>query len=380
MGSTSTRLSLLCCTVIGLAGCGSPDSVTYVDPNPDTLYAGITSTGDREPFVQYGADAAQRAEALVRIRGALASARTIQPTDPRAAARIVASAIETDLPFVEPTLAVNSPPVATELRTRLERLRDDPPGDADGYASLLQDVTGPTWQRAWNVAVPAGARQDDGFRAAVLVDVILEAATRYEEAFAGDGTEPESLDAYRSAYGLLLDARTRNIDSVPERERRTVQARLTRAADRAAPGPTPPSDPRPAELVTAELATVADLVAAAAGVDPTLNSPDPGTPDQLRAVKRSLARAVETWEQGNATAASQQLRRAWHETLVPAGRSVATVDGDLLAQVEQELGITVPTAMRSNGDVVAAAAELDTLLDDAITLVEGELQLLREEQ
>lgn len=367
---------LLLGTALLLSGCGEPQRVTYVDPNGSSRH---DEGGSREPFVDHGADAAVRAQAIVRIRAALAVARTLAHSDRAAAAQVLEATIAEDLPLVEPRLAADAPQLRLRLREQLERLARRPPADQAGYDAAVQQVVSGTLAQARDAVVPVAARQDDGFRAAVLVEIIDEAALRYEEAVAA--TEEEGLDpvgAYRDAYGLLLDARTRGLDAVPPHARRSVQTRIAKIADMSMPGPTPPRQLTAPEQVTEDLAGVARLVSAAAGIDPVLPPPDPATADQLRSLKGDVARAIGTWERGDRSAAMRQLETAADAQLVPAARGLAAVDPQLLAQVERGMMITLPDAMRRGGDVAAAGAELDGLVDDAIALVESELELRRE--
>lgn len=362
-----------------LAGCGGPGQVTYVDPN-----AGDVSTQAdglaAEPIRRFGAAAAERAQAVVRIRGALAAARTLAAQEPSSARAVVDRVIDEDLPVIEPRVHAASPALARSLRGSLEQLRDDPPVNAVEYTREVRQISDSLLVQAADTVVSDAARQDIGFRAAVLHETLQQAGVDYEAAFDGGSDEIVQPSEYRQAYGLVIDASTRQLEAVPEDQRALVRTRLEKIARSSLPGPTPPSDPRHPETVLGELTTLADDVARAAAIDPTYPEPDPATPDQLRSVKRSVAAAVEAWERGEGEAARRQLATADRTHLSVASAGLAAVSPMLLAELERDVVMTLPDAMTRGGDVSAAAAETDARIDEAIQLVEEELELLRESQ
>jgi hypothetical protein len=374
----STRASLLVVLLAGLvlAGCGGLRQVTYVDPNGPS---GANADGSSaEPVARFGAAAAVRAEAVVHIRAALAAARTLASTDVTAAHDVVGRTITDDLPTIEPRVVAARPALATALRGGLERLRDHPPANVVGYTREVRRLSDTLLVQAGDIAVPAAARQDIGFRAAVLHDTLQQASTSYEASFSGGTDKVASVPDYRIAYGLLIDAATRQLEAVPDDARPALRSQLDQITRRTTPGPTPPSDPRNPETVISELGTLSDDVAAAAHIDPTFPEPDTTTPDDLRTLKRSVATAVATWQQGDHAGALTQLATADRTSLASASAGLAAVSPGLLADVERGLVIDLPTAMRTNADVADAGVALDTDIDEAIQLVEEELQLLRD--
>jgi hypothetical protein len=231
--------------------------------------------------------------------------------------------------------------------------------------------------RANTAVVPANARQDDGFRTAILIDQIVEASQRYVQAVDGE-TEPEfATTAYQVAYGLLLDARTRGLDTIATKYRQSIQSRLSRAADRATPGPTMPKNPRSADLVEQDLGIITDAITNVTGVDPVPPPPDAGSPDALRAIKQGVARALEVREQSSPQTARATLEQAVGINMPVAGRGIASVDPTMLAEIERALFIDFPAALNGKDEPTAIAEQLDARLDDAIQLVESELELLR---
>jgi hypothetical protein len=359
-----------------LGGCGGLRQVTYVDPNGP---AGATTDGSSaEPIARFGAAAAVRAEAVIHIRAALAAARTLASTDVDAAGAVVGRTIEEDLPTIEPRVAAARPSLATALRSGLEGLRAHPPANAVGYTREVRRISDSLLVQAGDVAVPAAAREDIGFRAAMLHDTLQQAATSYESAFDGGVDEVTSVPDYRTAYGLLIDAATRQLEAVPDDARPALRSQLDRITRRTTPGPTPPPDPRNPETVVAELGSLSDDVVTAARIDPTFPEPDATTPDQLRTLKRSVATAVAAWQQGERDRALAQLATADRTSLASASAGLAAVSPALLADVERGLVIDLPKAMRTSDDVAEAGVSLDTDIDEAIQLVEEELQLLRD--
>ena len=59
-------------------------------------------------------------------------------------------------------------------------------------------------------------------------------------------------------------------------------------------------------------------------------------------------------------------------------RGPVGVSPTLLADVQRGVVIDLPRTMRAKGDVAAAGVAVDTDVDEAIKLVEEELQLLRD--
>ncbi|MCW2959702.1 MAG: hypothetical protein JWM25_1811 [Thermoleophilia bacterium] len=363
-------------TLVGV-GCGSAARVTYVDPNSDAAYAGLGGASSSAPVEEFGVDALHRSKAVIAIRSALAAARTLKDTAPAAAADVLDVAVDVELPRIEGRLAASNPALRVRLRDQLEALRAATGGGSASYSVLSQRIAGGLLDQVTAAVVPVEALQDPGFRASVLVETVNDAGIRYEEAYAG-GDEIELERSYRMAYGLLLDARTRGLDAVPQEQRSKLQGELTRVANRSMPGPTPPTRSRDADDVLSDLTDIADLIAAAAGIDVTWPPPADGTPDQLRQVKRAVAAAAEAWERDESTNARSRLTSAQQLVQGGAGAGVAAVDPDLSSAIELAITVTIPDAMTQQADVAGAAAELDVQLDDAIGLVETELEQLRE--
>jgi hypothetical protein len=376
IGRSTSRVATVLLAGLALAGCGEPKTVTYVDPNgPD---AGVRAGDGGEPIRRHGVAAAERAKAAARVRAALAVARTVAVTDPDAAAESIRRSIEEDLPLLEARAAASEPAASAALRTGLERLRDAPPTDVAGYNREVRRLSDTLLAQVTNAAVPIAARQDASFRAAILYETLLAAASSYEAAFEG-GTEEVTLDSeYRIAYGELIDARTRQLEAVPEDARPRIRTSLDRISRRATNGPTPPEDPQDPDVVLGDLSALADEVAVAARIDPTWPEPDAATPDRLRSLKQSVGAAVEAHERGESAEALDQLRDADRTILLPAAAGIAAVSPSLLAELERDVVLELPEAIRTNGDVTDAAAQLDARLDEAIALVEEELELLRE--
>lgn len=360
-----------------MTGCGGSDQVTYVDPNVgDPATTGGELSG--EPIRRFGAAAAERAKAIVRIRASLAAARTLAATDRAAARDVIARSIEEDLPVVEPRIHAARPDAATALREGLESLRDAPPRNVVAYTREVRRLGDSLLVQAADIVVPMAARQDQSFQAAILYETLQHAGIAYEAAFDGSGEQVEHPDEYRLAYGLLIDASTRQLDAVPEDARPRIRSQLDKVARSSLPGPTPPEQPRDPVTVLGELSSLGDEVAQAAAIDPTWPAPDPATPDQLRSLKRSVAAAVEAFERGDVAAARRQLQIADRTHLALASGGLAAVSPGLLAELERDLVFALPEAMAAGSDVTAAAAEVDARIDQAIQLVEEELELLRE--
>ena len=286
--------------------------------------------------------------------------------------------IDDDLPLLEARAAASEPAASTRLRVGLERLRDAPPAQLAAYGQEVRRLSEVLLVRVSNAAIPVAARQDPAFRAAVLYETLLAAATSYEASFEGTSDEVKVDAEYRIAYGLLLDARTRQVEAIPEDARPRIRARLDEISRRATIGPTPPDEPQDPEVVLGDLSTLADDVAVAARIDPTWPEPDAATPDRLRALKRDVGAAVEAQERGATEEAFAQLREADRTSLLPAAAGVAALSPALLSELERGLVLDLPEAIRSGGDVTSAAAALDGRIDEAIALVEEELELLRD--
>ncbi|MCW2926909.1 MAG: hypothetical protein JWM86_877 [Thermoleophilia bacterium] len=372
---SNRRLLALALGALLLGGCGEPRTVTIVDPNPPDSANGAVSS---MPFERFGVAAAERAKAIVRLRGALAVARTLGVSDPDGARDAVDSTITNDLPVIEPRLTSSDPALARSVRIGLERLRDTPPAAAAGYNREVRRLADVVLRRVEDVVIEPAARQDIAFRGAILSETLVAAAMAYEASFEGDDDEITDVEQYRAAYGQLIDASTRQLEAVPDSTRSGVRSRLDTITRRATPGPTPPGDPRNPETVLSELSGLAEDVAIASGIDTAFPPPDPSTPDQLRALKRGVAAAVEAAERGEQAEALQQLVTAQRSSLALASNGVAAVDPSRLFELERGVAMTLPDAIRANADVASAGADLDARIDDAITVVEEELELLRE--
>lgn len=376
VGRSTSKVATVVLAALLLAGCGEPRTVTYVDPNGHE--AGVRAGDGGDPVRRHGVAAATRALSAVRIRSALAVARTAAVTDPGAASEVVRRSLEEDLPLLEARAAASEPPASRALRTGLERLRDAPPRDIASYNREVRRLSDVVLAQVTNAAVPIGARQDVSFRSSVLYETLLAAATSYEASFEG-GSDEITLDSeYRTAYGLLIDARTRQLEAVPEDARPRIRATLDRVSRRTTNGPTPPSNPQDPEIVLGDLSALADEVAVAARIDPTWPPPDPATPDRLRSLKQLVGAAVEAHERGASDDALLQLRDADRTVLLPAAAGIAAVSSSLLAELERGVIVELPGAIRTDADVTNVAAELDRQLDEATALVEEELELLRE--
>lgn len=379
VGCTAVRISstlLVPVVALLISGCGGPRQVTYVDPNGSDP---VGQTGDGgEPFIRYGAAVTERARACIAARAGLTVARTVAVTDPSAASKVVERVLVEDLPTIEPRGIAGSPGATRQLRVGIEQLREDPPSEISGYNVQVQRLSDGLLARTCDVAVPPSARQDSSFRAALLHETLQDAATSYEEAFDEDATKIQDLAAYQRAYGLLVDASTRQLEAVPEDSRAAIRSRLDKITRRATSGPTPPDSPSAAELVVGDLSALADDVVLAAHIDPTFPEPNVQTPDQLRSLKRALAAAVEAFERDASDDALQQLRAADRTWLVPASSGIAAVSPSLMTELERDVLVTLPDAIRARGDVAKLASDADGRIDEALTLVEDELEILRD--
>ena len=375
-GRSTPKCAVALLATLLLAGCGSAQSVTYVDPNGPG--SGVRAGDGGEPAVMHGVAAVERGMAVVGIRSSLATARTLAVTDPAAAGETIRRAIEEDLPLVEARAAASDAASSTSLRTGLEQLRDAPPRDLAAYNLEVRRLSDDVLKRVLNASVAMSARQDPSYRALLLHETLLAAAAAYEGSFEGGDDTITLVPEYQSSYGLLIDARTRQLEAVPEDDRPAVRANLDRVARRAMSGPNPSSSPQAPEVVLGDLSAIADEVAVSARIDPTWPGPDAATPDRLRSLKRAVAAAVEAAERGSVDTALEQLRAADRTLLLPAAAGIAAVSPSLLAELERDVMLTLPAAVRARSEVTARAAELDARLDEAIAQVEEELELLRE--
>ena len=371
-------LVLLCAGV--LAGCGTPGSATYVDPNDDALFSGGGAVArTTEPFTTYGADVAQRALALVRLRGSLETARVLQPTDPDAARQVVERALEDDLPVIEPLLVLRAPRVDAEFRAHLVALAKNPPRDLAGYAANIQRTANVEVTRVNDIVVPIAARQDPAFRAAIMIESINDASVRYGNAVEGGLDRSTSLAEYRTAYGILLDLRTRGLDAITIDDRVKVQMILTTTANRTFPTPSLPRHPVDATTASIDMSTAADFITISTGADTTLPTPDAAAPEQWRQLKRNIAAALEMWSRGDTVRARNRLHATAIGLEPSATASLATVDPDRLVSILRQLDIELPAELRDGGAPEPAAARLDADIDSAVTAIEHELALIRQE-
>lgn len=361
-----------------VSGCGTPSQVTYVDPNGADTRGAVAGDGG-EPFITHGADVVERARACIAARGGLAAARTVAVNSTTAASEVVERLVEDDLPVIEPRVVSERPGVARRLRSELESLRDEPPGAVAEYNIAVRGISDDLLRPACDAVVPQGARQDAAFRAAMLHETLQDAATAYEESFDGGRDEVALEEPYRRAYGLLIDASTRQLEAVPEDVRPRLRKQLDAITRRATPGPTPPDKPHDPDLVVGDLAALADEVALAARIDPSYPEPSTDAPDQLRSLKRMLATAVESYERGSAEDALTTLAEADASSFAPASSSIASVSPSLLVDLERDMLVLLPDAIRTGADATSHAGETDARIDEAVSLVEEELELLRED-
>lgn len=359
---------------IMVAACGEPRQVTYVDPNGPS--SGVRSGEGGQPFVRHGAAATERARACIAVRASLAVVRTLAVNDRPAASAELDRVLDEELGLVEPRARTAAPAAARALRTGMERLRDQPPGPVAAYNQQVRRLIDDLLRRTCDGVVAEAARQDASFRAGMLHETLQLAGTSYEEAIAAS-EEPDPI-AYRRAYGLLIDAGTRQLESLPDEARPGMRARLDRIARRATPGPALPERPADPDAVLGDLAALADQVALVARIDPSWPPPDPSTADQLRSLKGGIATALEAYERGSRREALDRLQAADRSWLAPAADGIATVSPSLLAELEQAVLVELPAEITAGGDVATLVGDVDVRLDEAISLVEDELELLRE--
>lgn len=362
-------ITLATCVVVG--GCGGADRVTYVDPNPESAYSGMRDGGTSEPFVTHGADDAVRAGAVRRLRGSVQLASLVAAAQPRRVGDVVTFLRDDSFAVIEPSLALRSPETANGLRRSLDALESLPASRIDGALAPTRRLLG----EAELVAVPAEARQDPGFRAASLASALSDAALDVESI---DGADDAAARAsYWRAYAALLEARTTGLRDVPAQTRAGVGDRLAEVLSGwfADPSRAPETGAR---RVASDLNAIADDIVAAAGVDPVTAPPDAGTTELLQSLKRRVATAVESVERGDVQDARSQVEAAASTDLAGAASGLAAVDPALLTSLERSLVIDLPAAIaagRGTGDVVAT---FDTQLDEAISVVEEELEIQRE--
>jgi hypothetical protein len=201
---------------------------------------------------------------------------------------------------------------------------------------------------------------------------LTDAATDAESTAGAD--DPASRASQRRANATVLDARTRGLRDVPLTIRASVADRLATLLTSSFQAP---RGQFPAEQVASELNDAADDIATAARVDPTLPVPAASTPGLLRQVKRSVGTALESAESGDQAAGVRQLRAAATGPLDEAASGLASVDPDLLVEVQRLLIIDLLGALQADGDVGTYATSLDARLDDAVGRVEDELEAQR---
>lgn len=361
-----------------LTGCGGSQQVTYVDPNGPPGPAD-PSGATAQPIADHGIDVMARTMALVRLRAALVGVRTLAAVDPSNAGAPLTEPVERDLTTIEPRLHAADPSAARELRRRLETPNDTPLPNETAVVDEVRAISDGLLNDAYVQLIPPRARQDVRLRAVVLYETLNEAATEYESSTDEQGETITDADAYRRAYGLVVDASTRQLEAVPEDARPVIRAALDRIARRSFPGPTPPSQPRHPEVVLGELSGIADDVITAADVDPTYPTTDPATGDLLRALDRDVEAAVEAGLRGERTDAVRLLMAADRLRLEPAASGTASVGPDVLARIERGLLMDVRAALQSGRNIPSAAATLDADIDEAVALVEDELELLRQD-
>ncbi|MEO6867799.1 MAG: hypothetical protein ABI200_07235, partial [Gaiellales bacterium] len=273
-----------------ISGCGGPKQVTYVDPNGAS--AGINAMDVTMPVADFGAAAMERAKAIVRLRGALMTARSLAASDSEGAAEVIDRAIRDDLPLVEARASRSDPQLALTLRSGFEELRDTAPAAAV-YARKARQLSDRYLAQVEQLVIPAKAREDTGFRVVVLYETLLQAASSYEAAMDG-GSSLVEVDDYHEAYGLMTVVTTRLLDTVPPTQRPQARSKLMQLSRRVFPGPTVQGQPRDSEGVVNEVTTMADDLITALGVDPTYPEPHAATADRLRSFKRAVASLVES--------------------------------------------------------------------------------------
>ena len=378
MRRTVPQLLAVCLVALVVAGCGDGRRVTYVDPNPQHSVARPQLA---TPVSTHGLQVLERAKAVVRIRATVATVRTLRSMGDVDPAASIATTLHEDLALLEPQAERATAGSSQHLESALRRLAvtasaPDAVGDV-ATDTLAGRITRQLLATVQAAAVPLDARQDIGFRAAVLVQTLADAATALETALGADDTINDP-DAYRRAYGLVTDAGVQQLDALAPRDARTIRRRIDALLRASMPGPRAPETMENGADVVEELLAIADRVEALAGIDLSYPDPDPTSPDQLRSLKRFIAAAAEAEQQGAHRQALATLKEANASALVPLAPSLAAVSMSDLTLIEHDLFMDLPDAIRSGSDMTAAAVSADEHIDDAIALLEGELETIRE--
>ena len=371
-------------SVLLVAACGSArDSVVINDPNTTGSFASPDQIG--EPVAHHGADVLERSRAISRAEARLIVARSLRAEGNATSATVQITTARTELlPAIEARLRVSRPQLAQQISTELTNLASLA---ADGGASRkfterLDHLAGPLLQQAELAVIPASAAKDPAFRAAVLVTVLTDAASSYEQGFATDTVTLDLHSQYELAYGLLLVARTTASQRVARLTRDRISVPLNRLAARSFPGPRRPEHPSTPEAVASRLATITDTISESSNMDITPAPPRPDAPDRLRLLATSIGQVQRLYRSNDIAGAQRLLQQSFGNHVRAAAPSIAGVDPDALPAIEYGTGVELPDAIRRHVPPTQFHALAQTLIanvNSARESVMSELELLAED-
>lgn len=364
---------------LALSGCGSSDTATFHDPNPEDAYT--SGSAIREPVAVYGADALERAKAVGRVRGRLATARALaaQSVQPRHVRTLVQSIRNADLPMLLPHVAVTDPPtyLATVRGVRELEIASDVPTFIEAANRLIAQTPG--LRRA---VVPTDARADASFNAAVFAALLEQAGLAYEQAFVTNEQRLEDENEYRLAHGLLVELSSpAALTSVPPAARREVARDLRQVQRQVTPSPTTPPQPIPPEEGAGRIYAVMDRVTEAADIDTTVAPLDPALSDRLRLLGDAVGRSREAFAAGAVREARREILEAHQQHFTAAANGIATVDPAMLARIEKGLTLDLLPAIDRRVSEAAFEQRAITLQNDLASfrdVVDEELRQLEE--
>ena len=348
-------------------GCGMPDKITYVDPNPPTaLTAGAAI---QEPVGHFGAHVIERHITLMRLHARLLAARAAVTGKATPPSSDLIAARDTEWALLQPVLLRTNAPLAGKLDKQIAELADA--GDAATAAQI--DQVSATTEQAEAALSPRATRDDPGYRAATLHEAIAAASIAYEQALAG-GNSVASITDYHLAYGLLSVARDLTSSALEGRPASLIQSRIDRIAVRATPGPTPPDEPVDSATVSETLASLEDRIDEATNIDTTRAEPQNEAIDDLADVQAALKKSAEGPERERVL----QLNEAWL-ALQKAAPTVAAVDPTLLTGMEQLLAITLTNNVEASDYSQQVTAAI-TSIGEARETVASEVALFEEDE
>lgn len=393
--SRHRRLLLLiaCLFTLIVAGCGSPSTATYVDPNPPGAFAG----SERDPIEEYGRSAFEHQIAFAQVQAHIQAARglvrigrrddavaQLQTASDGPLIGLLGSLAGTHLDAIRQIrhtwglLGASFPEeqtfqLLTPVPTSPSHSATETPITSAQLAVLERQV-----EVLASATEPSDAARDFGWQAAIASQLLDDVGTSYENAYLnGSSVDIGSQYAYGWAVAHLV---LRRIHQLPRSQSAEITRELRAFIDAYYTNITPPARPSSTDKVVEVQQNLGASIQDVFGVVVAGSEPRRSAVNCLRNVADTLTQARSVIADASQPSDRSSDIRIAMRRYASCASDVASLDTSLTGRIESKLGVLQSVSVQSS-NVQAMLEVLGSVINDveqARSEVRSELDALSE--